>query len=154
MANNNRRGGPGHGRNNDAEDDPSPPPSMAQVLHNIEQNRLANQQLLEQLVQNTAHRADGASLGGFLKSQPPTFAEAKEPLEADDWLRATERKFTALHVPNASRVNFGTYLLEGAAGSWWESYQAVYPADYAFTWEEFRSAFPSCLYVTEPTLYC
>src|SRR5664279_3533729 len=105
MANNGRRGGRGRGRqNNDhaARDDLPPPPTMAQVLHNIEQNRLANQQLLEQLVQNTAHRADGASLSGFLKSQPPTFAEAKEPLEDDDWLRTTERKFVALQVPDAS----------------------------------------------------
>src|SRR5664279_5495686 len=133
--------GRGRGRGNNAEDDLPPPPTMAQVLLNIEQNRLANQALLEQLVQNTAHRADGASLSGFLKSQPPTFAEAKEPLEADDWLRTTERKFVALQVPDASRVNFETYLLEGAAGSWWESYQAVYPPDYAFTWEEFRAAF-------------
>src|SRR5664279_5419191 len=133
--------GRGRGRGNNAEHDLPPPPTMAQVLLNIEQNRLANQALLEQLVQNTAHRANGASLSGFLKSQPPTFAEAKEPLEADDWLRTTEHKFVALQVPNASRVNFATYLLEGAAGSWWESYQAVYPPDYAFT----------CLLYTSPS---
>ena len=37
----------------------------------------------------------------FLRSQSPTFAFAKEPLDADDWLRALERKFSALHVPAA-----------------------------------------------------
>src|SRR5664279_5605337 len=130
--NNNRRGGRGRGRhNNGAENDLPPPPTMAQVLQSIEDNRLRNEQLLEQLVQNIAHRADqGATLGGFLKSQPPVFSEANEPLEADDWLHTIERKFVALHVPDADRVNFATYILEGAAVAWWESYLALFAPDH------------------------
>src|SRR5664279_4677135 len=141
--NNNRRGGRGRGRhNNGAENDLPPPPTMAQVLQSIEDNRLINEQLLEQLVQNTAHRADqGVTLSGFLKSQPPVFSEAKEPLDADDWLRTIERKFGALHVPDAELVNFATYLLEGAAGAWWESSLAMFAPDHVITWEEFRNAF-------------
>ena len=85
----------------------------------IEENRLRNERLLEQLVLQGARRNnDCNTLTEFLRSQPPTFSDAREPLEADDWLRALERKFAALHVPAAEQVNFVTYLLNGAAGSW------------------------------------
>ena len=84
----------------------------------IEENRLRNELLLEQLVQQGARRnTDYNNLTDFLRSQPPTFSEAREPLEADDWLHSLERKFAALHVPAAEQVNFTTYLLNGAAGS-------------------------------------
>ena len=53
------------------------------------------------------------TLTEFLRSQLPTFSDAREPLDADDWLRALERKFAALHVPAAEQVNFATYLLNG-----------------------------------------
>ena len=83
----------------------------------IEEGRLRNENLLAQLVQQGARRnTDCTTLTEFLRSQPPTFSEAKEPLDADDWLRALERKFAALHVPVAEHVNFATYLLNGSAG--------------------------------------
>ena len=92
--------------------DPPPPPSMAEVLMAIEENRLRNERLLEQLVQQGARRNNEChNLTDFLRAQPPTFAFAKEQLDADDWLRTLERKFTALHVPAAEQVNFVTYLL-------------------------------------------
>ena len=83
----------------------------------IEENRGRNERLLEQLVQqNTRRNNECNTLTEFLRSQPPTFAYAKEPLDADDWLRALERQFAALHVPVAEQVNFATYLLTGTAG--------------------------------------
>ena len=70
----------------------------------IEENRLRNERLLEQLVQQgTRRNNDCNTLTEFLWSQPPTFSEAREPLDADDWLRALERKFAALHVPVAEK---------------------------------------------------
>ena len=71
----------------------------------IEENRLCNECLLEQLVQQGARRNnDCNTLTEFLRSQPPTFSDAREPLVADDWLRALERKFAALHVPAAEQI--------------------------------------------------
>ena len=91
---------------------------MAQVLMAIEGNRANTDRLLEQLVQNSAPRDNNCTtLTEFLRTQPPQFANAKEPLEADDWLRALERKFDALHVPAAEHVNFATYLLAGPAAA-------------------------------------
>ena len=68
-----RRGNPG-------DPDPPPPPSMAEVLLVIEQGRQRNELLLEQLVQQGARRnMDCNTLTEFLRSQPPTFIEAREP---------------------------------------------------------------------------
>ena len=124
------------------EEDLPPPPSMAQVLMAIEGNHANTDRLLAQLVQNSAPRNNNCTtLTEFLRTQPPQFANAKEPLEADDWLRALERKFDALHVPAAEHVNFATYLLAGPAAAWWESHVALSPAARVFTWAEFRTAF-------------
>ena len=104
---------------NPPEADLPPPPTMAQVLQSIETNRLRNERLLERVAQNTERRAEGVTLGDFIKAQPPYFADSKEPLDADDWVRTIERKFVALRVHERDRVNFATYKLEGAAGAWW-----------------------------------
>ena len=53
-------------RGNQSDAEPPPPPSMAEVLMAIEENNDCN------------------NLNKFLPSQPPTFAFAKEPLDADD----------------------------------------------------------------------
>ena len=65
---------------------------MAEVLLAIEENRLRNERLLDKLVlQGSRRNTDCNTLTEFLRSQPPTFSEAREPLEADDWLRPLER---------------------------------------------------------------
>ena len=93
-------GTPGRGRGgrNPPEAELPPPPTMAQVLQNIETNRLRNEHLLKRVAQNTKRRAEGVTLVDFLKAQPPYFADSKEPLDADDWLRTIECKFVALRV--------------------------------------------------------
>ena len=69
-------------RGNTSDAEPPPPPSMAEVLMAIEENRLRNERLLEQLVQQGARRNnDCNTLTEFLCSQPPTFSEAREPLD-------------------------------------------------------------------------
>ena len=65
--------------------EPPPPPTMAEVLMIIEQGRVRNENLLAQLVQQGSRRNTKCNnLNDFLRSQPPTFAFAKEPLDADD----------------------------------------------------------------------
>ena len=68
-------------RGNQSDAEPPPPPSMVEVLMAIEENRLRNERLLEQLVQQGARRNnDCNTLTEFLWSQPPTFSDAREPL--------------------------------------------------------------------------
>jgi hypothetical protein len=60
------------------------------------------------LVQNEAHRRVdhphhhqqqdmNTSYSDFLATHPLIFSGAKDPLDADDWLRTTESKFGLLH---------------------------------------------------------
>ena len=128
-------------RPNGGDEELPPPPSLAQVLATMEANRVRTEQLLEQLAKNTVRQAQCVTLSDFMRAQPPFFANPKEPLNADDWLRTVERKFNALHVPAAERVNFASYLLEGAAGVWWEGFQSIHEPEHVVTWEEFRTAF-------------
>ena len=115
---------------------------MAQVLLAMEANRNEINRLLEQLVRNSGPRNNTCNtLTDFLRTQPPHFSSAKEPLEADNWLCAMERKFAAPHAPEAKYVNFATYQLSGSAGAWWESHVSMSPVGRVFTWAEFRTAF-------------
>ena len=101
--------------------------------------------------QGARRNNDCNNINEFQRSPPPTFAFAKEPLDADDWLRTLERKFATLHVPAAEQVNFATYLLIGAAGSWWESHAAMAAVGHVFTWAEFRTAFRAA-YIPKPIM--
>ena len=51
---------------------------------------------MQVLVQNQQNqpigRASRDKHGEFLKSHPQVFSHATDPLEADDWLRAVEKK--------------------------------------------------------------
>ncbi|KAK1619427.1 hypothetical protein QYE76_024944 [Lolium multiflorum] len=105
----------GRGRNrrgqNNAEQELPPPPTMAQVLNNIETNRLRNEQLLERVAQNTECRPDNCvTLGYFIRAMPPVFTHPKEPLDADDWLCTIEHKFNALHVPPGHDVTWEEFV--------------------------------------------
>jgi hypothetical protein len=42
----------------------------------------------------------------FLATHPPTFAEAIDPLEADNWLRIIESKFGLLHITEIQKTLF------------------------------------------------
>jgi hypothetical protein len=85
---------------------PPPPPTLAQVIASILESRDEQTELLQQLVANSARGSHGArnapaptptTYGDFAATHPPLFTEAREPLEADHWLRVIESKFGLLH---------------------------------------------------------
>jgi hypothetical protein len=92
---------------------------MADVLMQIERNHMDQTHLLEQLVRNTttpAASSDNQHHGGFvnfLKTEPPNFFWAEDPLVADDWLRNVERKLEYSRCSENKKVLFASYLLEG-----------------------------------------
>jgi hypothetical protein len=67
--------------------------------------------LTENLVQREVHppyhqpRVE-ASYTDFLAMYPPTFPEATEPLEADNWLHIIESKFRLLHCIEIQKTLF------------------------------------------------
>nr|CAD40049.1 OSJNBa0085C10.1 [Oryza sativa Japonica Group]CAE03725.2 OSJNBa0021F22.19 [Oryza sativa Japonica Group] len=80
-------------------------------------------------------------LSEFLKTEPPTFAIAVDPMEASDWLRTVEKKLGLIQCTDQERVGFATHQLVGPASEWWDSYEASQPEGHTITWNEFSSVF-------------
>jgi hypothetical protein len=81
------------------------------------------------------------SYSEFLVTHSPLFFRGKDPLEADDWLRTTESKFSLLHCTEYQKTLYATQQLRGPAGAWWASYTVALPADHYVPWGKFRAAF-------------
>jgi hypothetical protein len=78
----------------------------------------------------------------FMQSHPPVFSHAADPLEADDWLRAMERELNIVQCNEQEKVLYASGQLQGAAQTWWESYQAARPNNAPpVTWNEFVTSF-------------
>jgi hypothetical protein len=76
----------------------------------------------------------------FLASQPPTFTEASELLEADHWLHTIESKFELLNCTKDQKMLFAAQQLLGDARAWWTNITTTRPANQV-QWAEFREAF-------------
>src|SRR4051812_3672232 len=116
--------GRNQGRGNDQEEgNLPPPPTMAQVLMEVERIHRDSHHLLEIIAHNTTQqRNELVTLNDFIRLHPPVFSYSTEPLDADDWLHIIERKLQARHGADGGKVNYATYHLEGAGSSWWENY--------------------------------
>ena len=63
-------------------------------------------------------------------------------MDAEDWLRAIEKKLTLVRTNEQEKVTFATHQLEGPANEWWEAYQAsIEDPTHIITWMEFTTAF-------------
>src|SRR3954467_1702471 len=106
------------GRNDPEGSELPPPPTMAQVLMEVERNRRDSHHLLEVISRNTTQqRNELVTLNDFIRLHPPIFSYSTEPLDADDWLRSIERKLQAGRVATGDKVSYATYHLEGAISS-------------------------------------
>jgi hypothetical protein len=65
----------------------------------------------------------------FLDTNPPIFKEAKEPLQAGEWLNTIEQKFCLLRVTEQMKVEYASHQLEGPAGIWWTHYLSTLPTN-------------------------
>jgi len=85
----------------------------------------------------------GTKRGEFLKGHPPVFKHSTDPLEADDWLRAIERKLEIAQCDDREKVLYAAGQLQGAALDWWDSFRFGHIDADPITWMEFRNAFRS-----------
>jgi hypothetical protein len=112
---------------NAAHGTPPPPVSLEQLL--ATQNELMRV-LTGNLVQHEAcppHRQPGVetSYTDFLATHPLMFAEAIDPLEADNWLRIIESKFRLLHYTEIQKTLFAAQQLHGPVSAWWANFTAT-----------------------------
>ena len=74
----------------------------------------------------------------FMKGRPSVFTHSADPMEADDWLRVVERQLNIAQCNDMEKVLYASGQLQGAAQTWWESYQAARPTNAPpVTWIEF-----------------
>jgi hypothetical protein len=66
----------------------------------------------------------------FLKTNPPIFHKAEEPLEAEDWIRVMDLKFSLICYGEVQKTQFAVQQLQGPASAWWASFLAMEPAGY------------------------
>lgn len=45
---------------------------------------------------------------------------AKEPLDADHWIRTMEQKFGLIVCEDHEKATFAAHQLQDAAGAWWQ----------------------------------
>ena len=69
----------------------------------------------------------------FLATQPLLFHKADEPLEADNWLRTIESKFTLHPYDDGGKAGFAAQQLRGPARTWWHNHVAMFPEGTRFT---------------------
>ena len=128
-----------------AQEAPPPPPDLATLV-------TQQAQLIQLLAQGQLDRGNGGRRGGspprdhsypdFEALRPPVFTTARDPLDADDWLRTVESKFGLLpRLAEQQKAQFAAQLLHGPAGAWWASFAAMQPVGHQVTWAEFRQAF-------------
>ncbi|WVZ84710.1 hypothetical protein U9M48_031705 [Paspalum notatum var. saurae] len=101
-------------------------------------------QQLVNLIAQEQRRRDPQELSytDFAALQPPIFTTATDPLDADDWLRIIESKFSLLpRLTEQQKARFAAQCLHGPSGAWCASFLAMQPAGHQVTWDEFRTAF-------------
>jgi hypothetical protein len=79
--------------------------------------------------------------GEFQKTKPPTFSHFVEPVDADDWLKTTEKKLQVVQCNNHEKVLFASHQLEGPAADWWDAYVEAHEEQESINWQEFRINF-------------
>jgi hypothetical protein len=77
----------------------------------------------------------------FLDTKPPLFKEAKEPLQANEWLNTIEQKFRLLCLTEELKTEYASHQLHGLAGIWWSHYRSTLPPNVPITWDQFKTAF-------------
>jgi hypothetical protein len=139
----NTRNGRAGADNSQANGNPPPPPSLAQVIASILESRDEQTELLWQLIANSARGGNGArnapapaptTYSDFAATHSSLFTEAGEPLEADHWLQVMESKFRFLRYTEVQKTLFTAQQLWGDASAWWANYITTRPTDYQVPW--------------------
>lgn len=108
-----------------------------QMMQQQQQQAQYKQQQNQQNQQNGPPPPPPSKLLEFLRVRPPTFSSTTNPIEANDWLDAIEKKLNLLQCTDEEKVVFATHQLQGPALAWWDNYMVTRPAGTEVTWAEF-----------------
>jgi len=134
--------------NNDNNNGPLPDPPIQPTLADVltQQTQLFGH-IINQMGNNgnqgQREESQVNKFGDFFRTNPPIFRGSKDPLDVDFWLNTIEEKLGFIQCDQYEKVLFAAHQLHDASGVWWRGFKAYRPANYRFTWEEFRAAFLS-----------
>jgi hypothetical protein len=77
----------------------------------------------------------------FLRTHLTTFSQAKDPRDAEDWLKGVEKKPVIAQCTDHEKVLFAAHQLYGIAANWWETYYNTHANVDTITWNEFKARF-------------
>jgi hypothetical protein len=77
----------------------------------------------------------------FLRTRPTAFSQAKDPMDAEDWLKGVEKKLVIAQCTDREKVLFAAHQLYGTAANWWETYCNAHVNVDTITWNEFKACF-------------
>jgi hypothetical protein len=80
-------------------------------------------------------------LAEFLRTCPTTFSQAKDPMDARDWLKEVEKKLVIAQCTDREKVLFAAHQLYGTTANWWETYFHTHVNIENITWNEFKDHF-------------
>src|SRR3954467_11454779 len=122
--------------------EPPPPenPMVGRGFGSSCQGTVAIMELLQNQDDQRGDRQHHTTLQQFQAIGPPRFAEARDPLEVDDWLAEINKHFKANAVREEDYVTFASFQLQGAAGSWYSTYKDN-KGDTEITWDDFVKDF-------------
>jgi hypothetical protein len=104
--------------------------AMLQTLNNMQPN--------QQQAPPPPHQS---RLAQFLWTHPTTFSQAKDPMDAEDWLKGVEKKLMITQCMDRDKVLFTAHQLYGTAANWWETYYNTHVNVDTITWYEFKARF-------------
>jgi hypothetical protein len=76
-----------------------------------------------------------------LRTRPTTFSQAKDPTEAEDWLKLIEKKLEITQCIDQEKVLFAAHQLFGTTSEWWETYRNSHQNVGVITWNGFKARF-------------
>jgi hypothetical protein len=110
--------------------------AVLQTLNNMQPNLQAHQQ--QAPPPPPPHQS---RLVEFLRTRPTTFSQAKDPMEAEDWLNGVEKKLMITQCTDCEKVLFATHQLFGTTANWWETYCNTHANVDTITCNEFKACF-------------
>jgi hypothetical protein len=110
--------------------------AVLQTLNTMQPNQQAHQQ--QAPPPPPPHQSH---LAEFLGTRPTTFSQAKDPMEAEDWLNGVEKKLVIAQCTDHEKVLFATHQLFGTASNWWETYYNTHVDVDSIMWNEFKAHF-------------
>src|SRR5438105_7069887 len=122
---------------------PPPPPTLAEIV--AQQAQLINLLAQGQLNNQQGHVPRGpnheSSYADFESIRPPIFTTVADPLEADNWIRTMESKFSLTYCSDQQKAQYAAQMLQGPAGACYATFSAMQPAGHQITWPELHKAF-------------